>query len=361
MSGARGQVSHRPARSLREIYLLHAEEVATTSPLSAAVAAALGRSPAAMDVTPEANGPLRRPPIVLAALHDLALSGSAPELAAAYAAGDPDAAGAAAVRALIDHADEMRDIVDHRRMLTDVTGRHAVLYPAIAEAARRAGATSIGLVDLGTVAGFNLVVDRVGLTYDKGGTRGDPASPVQRTCKVVGPGRIPGAVIPPVVTRVGIDEHPVDVLEPADARWLRACVAPDETARRSLLDAEIALVTAARPGLLQGDVIERVDKAAEQVPDGALPVVTSTWALSRLPAGDRLRFLQALDAAATHRTVAWVSVEGVGVAPSVPTMGDRPASGHSIIGLTLLDHRTTSSEALGRCWSRGRLMSWLAD
>ncbi|HEX3752545.1 MAG TPA: DUF2332 family protein [Streptosporangiaceae bacterium] len=67
----------------------------------------------------------------------------------------------------------------------------------------------------------------------------------------------------------------------------------------------------------------------------ALPVVITTGALSRFPLESRLRFRQRLDAAATSRPVAWVSVEGVGVAPAVPTFGDR-------------------------CWSRGRLLAWLA-
>jgi hypothetical protein len=58
--------------------------------------------------------------------------------------------------------------------------------------------------------------------------------------------------------------------------------------------------------------------------------------------------------------VAWVSVEGVGVAPAVPTLGDRRASGHSTIGLAVLDGSVLHAEALGRCWSRGRLLAWLA-
>nr|WP_232531629.1 DUF2332 family protein [Microlunatus antarcticus] len=98
-----------------------------------------------------------------------------------------------------------------------------------------------------------------------------------------------------------------------------------------------------------------------QVPDGVLPVVVTTWALSALVPVRRLRFLQLLDAAATHRTVAWVSVEGVGVAPGVPTLGDRPASGHSIVGVTLLRHATRHAEAVARCWSRGRQLAWLAE
>jgi len=59
--------------------------------------------------------------------------------------------------------------------------------------------------------------------------------------------------------------------------------------------------------------------------------------------------------------VAWVSVEGVGVAPAVPTFGDRHASGHSIVGVTVFEHGRLYAEAVGRAWSRSRLMSWLAD
>ncbi|WP_423247689.1 DUF2332 family protein [Streptomyces achmelvichensis] len=75
----------------------------------------------------------------------------------------------------------------------------------------------------------------------------------------------------------------------------------------------------------------------------------------------RLRFLHRLDEAAAGRAVAWVSVEGVGVAPAIPTLGDRRASGHSIIGLAVFDGSSLRAEAVGRCWSQGRLMAWPAD
>jgi hypothetical protein len=97
------------------------------------------------------------------------------------------------------------------------------------------------------------------------------------------------------------------------------------------------------------------------VPAGALPVVTTTWVLSSFPLERRLRFLHRLEDAAAGRPVAWVSVEGVGVAPAIPTLGDRRASGHSIIGLAVLDRSTLRAEAIGRCWSQGRLLEWLAD
>jgi uncharacterized protein DUF2332 len=193
-------------------------------------------------------------------------------------------------------------------------GSHAVLYPAIAEAARRAGATAIGLVDFGDPAGPNLDVDRVGISYSDGQSLGDSAAAVQVSASVVGKQVVPARAIPAVVSRTAVSLDP-----------------------------------------------ELLADAIAGVPANALPVVITTWALSHLSLEHRLRFLHRLDDATSERTVAWVSLEGVGVAPAIPTLGDRRASGHSIIGLALFDHMSLSAGAIGRCWSRGRFLEWLAD
>jgi hypothetical protein len=236
-----------------------------------------------------------------------------------------------------------------------------VLYPAIAEAARRVGANAVGLIDVGCSAGLNLNVDRVGITYSNGQSLGDPSSPVQLSSSIVGDRPIPTRAMPEVVARVGVDHDPVDVTDADDARWLRACLWPDQPEQVARLEAEMALAATAPPLLLRGDAVEVMPDAFARVPADALPVVTTTWALSRFPLESRLRFLHRLDEAATRRAVAWVSAEGVGVAPAIPTLGDRRASGHSIIGLAVFGQSALRAEAIGRCWSRGRLLAWLAD
>ncbi|HZJ08641.1 MAG TPA: DUF2332 domain-containing protein, partial [Trueperaceae bacterium] len=190
---------------------------------------------------------------------------------------------------------------------------------------------------------------------------GDASSPVQLSAKVVGDRPIPTRALPEVVARVGVDLDPLDVTDADDARWLRACLSPDQPERLARLEAEMALAATAPPLLLQGDAVDVLLDAFARVPADALPVVTTTWALSRFPLESRLRFLHRLDEAATGRPVAWVSAEGVGVAPAIPTLGDRRASGHSIIGLAVFDRSAMRAEAVGRCWSKGRLLAWLAD
>ena len=349
------------ARTLAQVYRRFAEvDAAGTSPLCQRVAVALSESDEALRAIEAAPARRRHPALILAALHDLALAGRAPALAEAYAAADGDAAAGAAVDTLLRMTDAVVAIAVRRRTRTLETRRCAVLYPAVAEAARRVGADAVGLVDVGCAAGLNLSVDRVGITYSNGQSLGDPSSPVQLACSVVGDRPVPGQALPEVVARVGIDLDPVDVTDTDDARWLRACLWPDQPERVARLEAEIALAAAAPALLLPGDAVEVLPDAIARVPADALPVVTTTWALAQLPLETRLRFLHRLDEAARDRVVAWVSAEGVGVAPMIPTLGDRRASGHSIVGLAVLDRSAVHAEAVGRCWSQGRHLAWLA-
>ena len=200
-----------------------------------------------------------------------------------------------------------------RALDPEQTSHLAVLHAAVAEAAFRAGAKSVGLVDLTQTPGMNLELGSVGVTYSDGARRGDMEAAIQLTCRVVGDRTVPDRDLPTIGAKL----------------------------------------TAAS--------VDRLPSSLAEVPEAALPVVITAWALSRLEREDRLRFLDSLQDAAARRIVAWVSIEGVGVAPGVPTLGDRRASGHSIIGVALLSRSKLRIEAVGRCWSRGKVIEWLAD
>ena len=359
-------------RTLPQIYRRFGEvDAAKTSPLYERIAIGLSESVEALRAIEAAPARKRNPQLILAALHDLALGGRAPALAAAYAAAngtaadstaaDPDAAAQAAIETLIRMTDEVVAIAVRRKTRANQTGHGAVLYPAIAEAAHRTVAHAVGLIDVGCSAGFNLNVDRVGITYSNGQSLGDPTSPVQLSASIVGGRPVPTRVMTEVVARIGVDLDPVDVTAADDARWLRACLPPDQPAAAARLEAEMALAVADPPLLLRGDPVEVLPDAIARVPADVLPVITTTWALSQFAPERRLRFLHRLEEAAAGRTLAWVSAEGVGVAPAIPTLGDRRASGHSIIGLAVSEQPAIRAEAIGRCWSRGRLLAWLTD
>ncbi len=277
-------VSAGRGRPLAQAYRRFGEvDAAGTSPLYERVAVALSESGDALRAIEAAPARKRHPTVILAALHDLALAGRAPALAAAYAAADGDAAAGAAIDTLLRMTDSVAAIAARRQTRASETGHCAVLYPAIAEAARRAGANAVGLIDVGCGAGLNLNVDRVGIMYGNGQSLGDPSSPVQMWSKVVGDRPVPARAMPEVVARAGVDLDPVDVTDADDARWLRACLCPDQPERAARLEAEMALAATAPPLLLRGDAIEVLPDAFARVPGDALPVVITTWALSHFP------------------------------------------------------------------------------
>src|SRR5579859_2763398 len=171
------------AQTLAQVYRHFGEvDAVGTSPLYERVAVALSESAGALRAIEAAPARRRHPTVILAALHDLALAGRAPALAAAYAAADGDAAAGAAIDTLLRMTDSVVAIAVRRPVRAGETGRCAVLYPAIAEAAHRVGASAVGLIDVGCSAGLNLNVDRVGITYSDGLSLGDPSSPVQLSC-----------------------------------------------------------------------------------------------------------------------------------------------------------------------------------
>src|ERR687886_1772512 len=119
------------ARTLAEMYRRFGEvDAAETSPLYERVGVALSESDEALRAIEAAPPRRRHPSVILAALHDLALAGRAPALAAAYAAADGDAAPGAAIDTLLAMTDSVAAIAARRQPRTIEPGRCAVLYPA---------------------------------------------------------------------------------------------------------------------------------------------------------------------------------------------------------------------------------------
>src|SRR5215472_2549599 len=126
----------RRPRTLAQVYRHFGEvDVAETSPLYERVAVALSESDEALRAIEAAPARKRHPTVILAALHDLALAGRAPALAAAYAAADGDAAAGGAIDTLRRMTDSVVAIAVCRPTRANETGRCTVLYPAIAEGA----------------------------------------------------------------------------------------------------------------------------------------------------------------------------------------------------------------------------------
>jgi hypothetical protein len=173
------------------------------------------------------------------AFHELALSGEAPELSAAYPHPDRpvDAEGAwkVAQGCVAAHGARLAAFMTHEPQTNEVR-RAICLMPGFLTVAAQTG-LPLRCFELGASAGLNLSWDSFGYLMGEG-SWGDPASPVQLDTDWQGE-------LPPfdaavqVVERAACDRRPNDVRDAGQRRRLMACIWPDQFERLARLRAAI--------------------------------------------------------------------------------------------------------------------------
>lgn len=338
-----------------------ANETAGYSALYSAIAGAVAEDEDLLSFvldTPEAS---HYPLMLLAAVHDLVLDGRLPALAEVYRGEAPvDSAPALFREAVLDHRDHLADVLATRFVQTNECGRAAPLALALGVVAAEVGRAD-ALVDAGASAGLNLLYDRYRLDFGSAGVLGDPSSPVVCACEVVGAAPAPPELVD-VPVRIGLDRAPVDVTDPAAARWLLACTWPD-TGRLERTRAAVAVAAASPPDVRTGDLVDGLGPLVAGLDgDGPVVVVTS-WAMSYLSGQQRKGFVAALADAGARRRVAWLSLEGPGIIRGIETDVAPPPSieiGASLIGLTTFaPRRPAAARAIAHVHPHGRVLSWL--
>ncbi|QXC62975.1 DUF2332 family protein [Aquihabitans sp. G128] len=266
----------------------------------------------------------RTVPLLFAAVHDVLLAGDGHDLSAWYGSlTDP-------VRPVGEGEDDpwlhFRELalddphvarnLRTRSTQTNEVGRCCALLPALADLARTApgappgGSRPLGLVEVGASAGLNLLFDRYGYRYAPGGPERATGSALVLDCELRG-GRalvLPDE-LPPIASRVGLDLHPVDLGDRAQARWLVACQWPDQPARVHRARIAVALAHGDGPEVLQGDLVDDVAPLVQAVGAFALPVVVATWVLAYLSTERQEAFLAELGRLGAERDLSLVYAE----------------------------------------------------
>lgn len=177
----------------------------------------------------------------LGGLHDLALSGDDPGLAAAYPKPgvdlDAPTAWRAARRAMLEHGPRLAEFMEHEPQTNEVR-RSVCLLGGFLTIARETG-LPLRCFEIAASAGLNLSWDTY--RYELGDTAWGPSD-----SPVVLPTEWRGA-LPPldadvrVVERAACDRRPVDLTDPALRRRLLAYVWPDQFERLARISAAIEL------------------------------------------------------------------------------------------------------------------------
>jgi hypothetical protein len=281
----------------------------------------------------------RRPLLLLAAVHFLLLSGAEHPLADYYDTvrlfrgrqDEPPPEGDV-VAAFTDfcrvHRSEIEELTATRSTQTNEVGRCSALLPGLCHiAALYDWQESLSMLDLGTSAGLNLLFDDYAYTYrtSVGGAilqAGVAGGAVDIECTARdGLDHLPD-LRPPVMTeRVGLDLAPVDPFSDDEARWLLACLWPDNLPRFERLRAAIANVRTAPhpPRLERGDLLTDLPGVVATMPGDGPLVVFHSWVAAYLDEEEQRSLARQVAVLGRARRVHYLYCESPFETPGLPT------------------------------------------
>jgi hypothetical protein len=163
---------------------------------------------------------------------------------------------------------------------------------------------------------LNLQLDQYSYHYSPGGHVGG-RSPVVLECGTRGSVPVP-ARLPTIAGRIGIDRHPIDLAHPDEARWLMACVWPDQADRFERIRAAIILAQHSPGEIRRTDAVAGLRSAVEDAAADGHPVVMNSWVLNYLTDDQRVAYLAELDAIGSERDLSWVYAESPALCPGIP-------------------------------------------
>jgi hypothetical protein len=272
----------------------------------------------------------------------------------------------------LDFCREQRDalaaILATRSTQTNEVNRCAALLPALLYATPRGH--PLRLVELGASAGLNLLVDRYDYDYRTGGDANDPrlTRTVRITPRVVCAcslhGDLPPLARPPIAERVGVDLAPVDLRDEDAARWLLACVWPDEADRVARLRAAIELARTDPPTVVRGDALLLLPALVDPAGIGVHPVIWHSWVLAYWTPAAQHELTRAIDALGATRDLTWLYLEQPSETPGLPmpvaAATDHDPDDSALVAVTYRDGRRTVVR-LGDAHPHAHSMRWFGE
>jgi hypothetical protein len=262
--------------------------------------------------------------LLLGAVHALLLAGARHPLRAFYpdvVAGEmepsaPTEETYALFREFVhEHRDFVVEVLETRRVQTNVVRRTTCLLPLFASVAKEGGGRPLSLIEVGASAGLNLHWDRYLHRYElpSGAVLewGDAASPVRLATRVRGPAPLP--VIPPqlgVAWRTGIDLSPVDIADAEAMLWLRALIFPEHLERHHTIEAAARVALEHPVRLVAGDAVERLPALMRGAPDDTSLCLYASMVLNQLPRDSRAELWERIADLSRSRPVWFISMEG---------------------------------------------------
>ena len=326
---------------------------ADKSPLYTNLALRVAEDPEILRLASGAQDKAALPNLFFAAVHLLLLNGEHHQLAAFYPSLNNSSQHYDFVYPyfrsfVLEHPEEIRQIMMTHSVQTNEVGRCAVLVPAFDMVAAQTKRQPLTMIEIGSSAGLTLLWDHYHYRYGEGLECGDPNSAVKIECLLRGEMRPPiPKRLPKIASRIGVDLSPIDVNIDDNVQWLRALVWPDNRKRARQLEPAVRLVKQAPPRIITGNALELLPGLIDAVAEKAPLCIYHSFTLTLASKEPRENLHSLLTKASQKRDLFLIWIEW-------PTDSESP-----LLGLAKFSKNIKTEKILARCHSHGEWLEWM--
>ncbi|MGN6147910.1 MAG: DUF2332 domain-containing protein [Rhizomicrobium sp.] len=245
------------------------------------------------------------------------------------------------------YRDELAPLIASKVTNTNEVGRSALLHAAFRAVAKDAG-EPLNLIEIGPSAGLNLIWDRYGVRYHRGGETFElpvPNPALVIDCELRGDKNPPLGQSPKIARRMGLELNPVNLQDPDQRDWLRALVWPDTQGRFERLEAALKAYVSERPEIRIGSALDLLPDALRAIPEDQPVCVYHSYVVYQFSAEMREALESILTLAGLRRPVWRIAIEG-------------RVDGTNTIEMIRYHDGIRDAQVLALCHPHGRWQEW---
>ncbi|WP_114571303.1 DUF2332 domain-containing protein [Exiguobacterium flavidum] len=201
------------------------------------------------------------------------------------------------------HRTEIEELLRTRLVQTNEVRRCGYLYPVFGLVHRLTN-KPLGLIEIGTSAGLQLMWDRYAYTYGQRGSVGDQDARLRISSEIIGEAtpRLPETA-PPVSHRIGLDLNIVDLKDEDERLWLKALIWPEHEERLTLFERAARYIDEQPLQLVEGDGVHLLPAYASQVGEESALCIFHTHVANQMPLHVKKELLRTIEEIGREREV----------------------------------------------------------
>lgn len=208
-----------------------------------------------------------------------------------------------------EYENDIKSLISNRRVQTNEVLRSSCLFPGFSYISYLTNSNPLGIIEIGSSAGFNLVWDKYCYDYGLDFRYGELKSPLTLQCAFKY-GKIPylARTNLSVDFRLGIDLNPLNIFNIDDVDWLKALIWPEHLNRFMRLLQVINILRENPPTIIAGDALQLLPEVLSKVPNNLSLVIFHTFTFYQLSKSQREEFITLITNESRKRDIFVLSI-----------------------------------------------------